>query len=64
MQAAGRTKAEVAGGELSMDKLLEHGKMLAEDIFGSGWSLIEFAGKRFWIHVRSRKVLESSSQNK
>ena len=47
---------------MSFDRLLEHGKMLDEDILGSGWSLIEFAGKRFWVHVRSRKVLESESQ--
>ena len=43
-------------------RLLAYGRVIERDILGSGWSLVEFAGKRFWIHVRSRKVLESESQ--
>lgn len=49
---------------MSFDKLLEYGAFVHEDVLGSGWSLIEYARNRYWLHVRSKTILPSHSQMK
>jgi len=49
---------------VSFDKLLEYGAILDDDFLGSGWSFIEYTGKRYWLHIRSKTILPSTSQSK